>query len=295
MIVRAPGSSANLGPGFDCLGLAIDVPFDVSDTRLDTFHAVEPGHPARRGYVEAGGDPGIALWWRSPFPPGRGQGFSGAARVAGAFLALEHAGTAAGADPEVARRRAFGVAAALEGHADNAAASTWGGFTVATPDRALRVPVPPEVALVMWWPARRTSTASSRGALPGAVPFPDAVGNVAHASLMVAALGTGNWDAVGSAVLDRLHQDRRLDAQPRSREVLALVRGIPHVYGAWLSGSGPTIAALVPVAEAERVAATLAGLVGVTRGGDDPRSAGDEAGERVSVRAIADDGVRALG
>ena len=91
MHVSAPASSANLGPGFDCLGLALDLPFELLDgdeldahgAPPDGFLAAEPTHPAAAAFVVAGGSADTGLWWRSPIPPGRGLGFSGAARVAG--------------------------------------------------------------------------------------------------------------------------------------------------------------------------------------------------------------------
>lgn len=149
MLVSAPGSSTNLGPGFDCLGLAVELPFLLSvgePTPGRTMHEVEPTHPAAVAFRDAGGDAGVRLWWSSPIPPGRGLGFSGAARVAGAFAALR----CAGADTATARSEAFVVAAGLEGHGDNAAASAHGGLTVAVDRTVVRLDPPTGVALLAW-------------------------------------------------------------------------------------------------------------------------------------------------
>lgn len=282
MIVTAPASSANLGPGFDCLALALDLPFrlvvgdgpvpdDDSTTVHDRtaapdrgatepvaprFHDAETTHPVAVAFREAGGDPAVALRWSSPIPPGRGMGYSGAARVAGAYAA----GVLDGVDHTAARDGAHRVAARLEGHPDNAAASAWGGFTVAVEDRVLRVEVPPGLAVVVWSPAASTSTDASRRSLPGRVQFGDATFSLARAAAWVAALANGELDALRDACEDRLHQDLRLEARPDARDVRDHLLARPEVLAAWLSGSGPSIGALV--------ADDVASLVGGSIGGD---------------------------
>lgn len=255
MIVRAPASSANLGPGFDCLGLAVDLPFDLTDERPPSgggvaWHRAEPGHPAVVAYGAAGADPSRGLHWRSPIPPGRGLGYSGAARVAGAALAL----TAAGAGPSELAAESFAVAAALEGHPDNAAASAHGGFTVAAGGRVVRLDVPAGLALVVWWPRRSTSTDVSRRGLPERVPLSDTVDSLSRTALWVAAVATGRTELLGEASDDHLHQPFRLAERPDSAAVLTRWRARPEVLAAWLSGSGPTVAALVRDEDAAAVA-----------------------------------------
>lgn len=247
--VRAPASSANLGPGFDAVGLALDLPFVLSEGPDDGLLPCEDGHPAAVAHRAAGGGGG-GLWWRSPIPPGRGLGFSGAARVAGSFLAA----CASGLDEEAARARAFAVAAGLEGHPDNAAASALGGLVVAAGGRLVPVPLGTGIEVVVWWPATEVSTRRARAALPAEVAFADAAFGVGHAALLVAALATGDLDALVVASEDRLHQDRRLAASPDSAVALATFRDAGAA--AWLSGSGPAVAAAAVPADA----AALAGL-----------------------------------
>ncbi len=253
MIVRAPASSANLGPGFDCLGLAVDLPFDLCDVEPAGSEPderrwlwAEPTHPAVVAFASAGGEESRPLWWRSPIPPGRGLGFSGAARVAGAFLA----NMAGGLDLQSARAGAFRVAADLEGHSDNAAASSFGGFTIAAGGgHALSLPMPAAVDLLVWWPEATTSTDASRRSLAPAVSLDDAAFSVARSSLWVAAIASGELSALRVACQDRLHQPQRLVERPDVAEALRVLLDADLVWGAWLSGSGPTVAALVPESE----------------------------------------------
>ncbi len=264
MIVTAPASSANCGPGFDALALAVDLPFTfaVGQFAGGDLLRCEPSHPAVVAYREAGGVHDD-LWWRSPIPPGRGLGFSGAARAAGALAgAVEVAGVD---DPET-RQRALEVAARLERHPENAAASMLGGFVVAAAGHAVRIPADlGNLRLLLWWPRTETSTRAARRLLPAQVPFDDAVFNVGRASLLVAALSNGRFELLHDATEDRLHTDPRLAANPVSRPVLDAWRAAPGVLAAWLSGSGPTVAALVRPGDAEEAESSVESHEGTTR------------------------------
>lgn len=281
MIVTAPGSSANLGPGFDCLALAVALPFRLTDSidRPDGFHPVEATHPAAVAHAAAGGG-APPRWWHSPIPPGRGLGFSGAARVAGAFLARVRAGD--GVDP--ARRRAFEVAAELEGHAENAAASAFGDFVVVADGRATPLRFPPGADLVVWSPAASTSTDASRRSLPTRVALDDAVANIAGAAAWVAAVASGDLSGLRSACADRLHQGIRLAARPDVAAVLGGLLDRGDVLAAWLSGSGPSVAALV---DAE-LAPVVAAAVPVPSGGSVRVLSVDRTGVTVADDAILD-------
>lgn len=257
MIVSAPASSANLGPGFDALALAVDLPFRcaVATDAPDGDHVAEPTHPMCVAFRAAGGDPTLALRWHSPIPPGRGLGFSGAARVAGAYLAA----LLAGAEHDAARRQALAVAVELEGHAENAAASAVGGFVVASAGRVVRLDLPDDVQVVVWSPASTTSTDASRRSLPTRVSLDDAAFSVGRAALWVAAVATGDLASLRDACEDRLHQDLRFEGRPDSAAVRAELVQRSDVLASWLSGSGPSVAALVPRDVAELVAAGLPG------------------------------------
>jgi homoserine kinase len=321
MRVVAPASTANLGPGFDVLGLALDLPFELvvgpadstgsdgdpdgdpdggsrgdsdggsrgdpdgdpdGDSRGDSrgdpevgrpLLRCEPTHPAAVAYRTAGGRANDdELWWRSPIPPGRGLGFSGAARVAGAMAGCLESGMHHAA----ARAGAFGIAAKLEHHPDNAAASAYGGFTVTAGGEVVRLTVPTDLRVVAWWPATEVSTTQARADLPTAVSLSDAVFNIGRTALLVAALASGDLRSLPIATEDRLHQRQRLEASPSSQAMFDRLEASRPV-AVWLSGSGPTVAALVESGRAERVAeeasaaaaagsgSSEAGLGGTTR------------------------------
>ena len=200
MIVRVPASSANLGPGFDALGIALDIHahvglVDESTGDAELSKQVDENHPAWIAFAAAGGEG--ALWVRSPIPIGRGLGFSGSMRVGGAAIAIvQRLGRQALVDRHA---DVLAVAAALEGHADNVAATLYGGVVTTDGARAVRVDTPLRPDVVLWIPEETTSTAASRTALPAAVPFDDAVFNVGRTALLVAALAAGDVAALPAA------------------------------------------------------------------------------------------------
>jgi homoserine kinase len=244
--VTVPASSANLGPAFDALGLALALSLEVSDTG----DPAPETHPAVRAFRHAGGTGPLSV--RAEFPGGRGLGFSGAARVAGLLAAARQHGGSMGA----ARTMALREGTALEGHADNVAASLFGGVVATSGGRATRVPLGVDGVVVVWVPDRETATNSSRRQLPERVSFDDAVFNVGRTALLVAALACGDTEALRTATEDRLHQDVRLGRVPETRAAMtaALRAG---AWAAWLSGSGPSAAALVARDRADAVVASL--------------------------------------
>jgi len=255
MAVSAPGSSANLGPGFDVLGLAVTLRATVgSGPAPDGAHQADERHPAHIAHRLAGGDG--PLWVRTRIPMGRGLGFSGAVRAAGAMLAeVQRSGASAVDDPD-ARQRSYDVAAQLEGHGDNAAASVYGGLTVAASAGVLTLSPHPGFALVVWIPDTTTSTDRSRVALSDTVARSDAVHGIGNTALLVHALTTGNTQFLPAAANDRLHQPGRLDARPDAASAMEKFTAAGAI-AAWLSGSGPTVAALVDIDTAETVATRM--------------------------------------
>jgi homoserine kinase len=252
-----PASSANLGPGFDALGMALDIQAEIGLVDATTADAelgkqVDEHHPAQVAFAAAGGTG--TLWVRSPIPIGRGLGFSGAMRVGGAGLAVvQRRGPEALTDR---RSDVLGVAAALEGHADNVAASLFGGIVATDGAAAVRIDTPLRPDVVLWIPEQTTSTSDSRTALPAGVPFDDAVFNVGRTALLVAALAAGDSAALAAATQDRMHQDRRLAAAGTSRA--ALEAGIAAgAWCGWLSGSGPAVAFLTDGGDGGSIAAAL--------------------------------------
>ena len=240
-VVRVPASTANLGSGFDALGMALTIyaEFGVVGPGGDVpanARTVDLHHPAVVAFRRGGGIGD--LWVQSPIPSGRGLGFSGAMRVGGLLAAAAQQHQWVEAAPDI-----LALATELEGHADNAAASLLGGVVVAAGGRAVRVPMVLQPAVVVWIPAASTSTDTSRGMLPTTVAFEDAVFNVGRVALLVAAFAAGDVDVLRLATDDRLHQDMRFGSAPHSRAALdaALAAG---AWAGWLSGSGPTVAAL---------------------------------------------------
>jgi homoserine kinase len=265
MIVRVPASSANLGPGFDALGMALSLHAELGvigdDAPPDGAREIDEHHPASIAFRACGGA-GV-LWVRCPIPAGRGLGFSGAVRVGGAVLAVarretsghEPSGVAAwrdGAD-EILR-----VVTELEGHADNVAASLFGGVVATAAGHVVQVPLALDPAVVVWVPSFATATSESRRSLGGDVRFDDGVFNVARAALLVAALAAGDIEALRTACEDRLHQDARLARAAPSRAALDAALGA-GAWAAWLSGSGPTVAAMCAPDDADRLAAAMPG------------------------------------
>ncbi len=247
--VRVPASSANLGPGFDALGMALSLHAVLGTGRAladDTSsRAVDEHHPAFIAFRRAGGEGPLRL--RCPIPMGRGLGFSGAVRIAGLLAAQAQRG-----EPV----EVLSEATQLEGHADNVAASLLGGVVAAAGGHAVRVPLGFDPTVVVWVPTTTTSTDESRKRLVAEISRADAVFNVGRTALLVAALAAGDVSALRAATEDRLHQDARFAGVPQSRRALdaALAAG---AWCGWLSGSGPTVATLCAVDDAESIAASM--------------------------------------
>lgn len=245
-VVRVPASSANLGPAFDAVAVALDRHVQVSD-RGDPASET---HPAVRAFRQAGGEGPLAV--TASFPGGRGLGYSGASRIAGLLAAIAQRGGSA----REARAAVLRDASALEGHADNAAASLHGGVVAVAAGHVVRIPLAQVPEIVVWIPDRETPTISARRLLPDQIPFDDAVFNVGRTALLVAALAAGDVTALRAATEDRLHQDRRLARVPDSRAAMDAALGA-GAWGAWLSGSGPSVAAFADAMNAEAVAAAM--------------------------------------
>jgi homoserine kinase len=263
--VRVPATSANLGPGFDAFGLALalhdDVVVRVADDGLYVDVAGEGAdkvpRTARHLVVRAlraafdalGGQPrGLEVVCANRIPHARGLGSSAAAIVAGltAARALALGGDEALDDPAL-----LALAADLEGHPDNVAACLLGGLTVAWADdtgqaRAVRLDPAPDLGLVIFVPAATASTARARKLLPDEVAHADAARNAGRAALLVHALTAPAADRglLLAATEDRLHQQYRAPAMPRSAALVDALRadGVPAV----VSGAGPSVLAFAP-------------------------------------------------
>ncbi len=255
MTVRVPATSANLGPGFDVMGLALTLYAEVgvcgADPMPDGAREAEDTHPAQVAFVRAGGQGRV--WVKNSIPMGRGLGFSGAVRVGGIIAAEVQRD---GASWSRASSRALEIGTELEGHADNVAPSIHGGVVIASGSLVMNVPVALDPVFVMWVPDFTTSTNESRGTIGDTVRMSDAVFNIARTAMFVTALQTGNIAALRDATQDRIHQPVRLGASPACARALdaGLAAG---AWCGWLSGSGPTVALMCDPSVAEDVAASL--------------------------------------
>lgn len=256
--VVVPGSSANLGPGFDVLAMAVGV-----HVRMGVGPRIAPGsdvdelsdkHPARVAFLSAGGRGDV--WFESNIPSGRGLGFSGAAIVAGTIVGMisrENVG-APDVDAFIDRHRdeILDRAATIEGHPDNVAASLHGGVIAVADRTVIDLPVGFDARLAVWVPASSTSTAKSRATLGRTVDRDDAVFNLGRVLLFAEGLRSGDRRLLRTGTNDRLHQDARLAAAPRSKAALRAFEECGAI-AAWLSGSGSSVAALSTVDESSVV------------------------------------------
>ncbi len=236
--------------------MALGVALEIGDgPPPERARAVDEHHPTRRAFERAGGDQ-RPLWIRGPVPMGRGMGFSGAARVGGAAMAIA---VERGALDDEARRVALDVAADLEGHGDNAAASAFGGVVGWVGGRVLPLPLGPRLggaALVLWIPRTSTSTDRSRASLDSMVDRAAATANLATLTQLIVAIARDDPTLLAGATDDSLHQPARLSDRPDS--AAALRAGVDAgAWCGWLSGSGPTIALWADNDAADDVAAAL--------------------------------------
>ena len=256
--VRVPASSANLGPGFDALGMALSVHLEMGPVfngeipagakMIDEYH---PGHIAFRSYGGVGD-----VWVRSKIPMGRGLGFSGAARVAGVVAAHAQKNGSSVEALTAARKDLLHASTQLEGHPDNVAASLVGGVTASASGEVVRLPLALDPAILAWVPETQTSTEKSRTAIATTLSLSDAVLNIGHTALLMGALASGDIEVLRIATQDRIHQDIRLANAPSSKAALEAALNTA-AWCAWLSGSGPTIAVMCAKSDARQIASQL--------------------------------------
>ena len=265
---RVPASTANLGPGFDTLGLALALYDEITVTTTDAGLTIRvegegaedvpwgPSHLVVRA-IERGLE-SIGVWadgldvvCRNAIPHSRGLGSSASAAVGGLAVAN---GLARKLDPALAltQEQLVQLSSEFEGHPDNASASVLGGAVVSWSEgtgvadsprtyAAVRLDVHPDIRVVALVPSERSSTAQTRGLLPELVPHADAAFNVSRGALAVVAL-TSRPDLLMAATEDRLHQGQRASALPLTTRWIETLRqaGI----AATVSGAGPTVLAL---------------------------------------------------
>jgi homoserine kinase len=238
-LVRVPGSSANLGPGYDVLAAALDLQLELEVEETGSF-SVEcdvPGVPLDRtnlcvvAFERLHPADSVRFSIRSAIPPASGLGSSAAAIVAG-LAAADHMYEL---DADL-----FPLAAELEGHPDNVAAALLGGFVISSSGAPVRLDPPPGLEAVLATPAFEVPTAAAREAMPDSVPLVDAVSNVASSSLLVLGLARGDLSLIERGLADALHQPRRRSLYPRSMELVDAAASL-GALGATISGAGPTV------------------------------------------------------
>lgn len=270
--VRVPATSANLGPGFDTLGLALALYDDLTVTVTDGTSVFVDVHGVGAGEVPTDETnlvvrsikhsfdhfgiemPGLHLEAHNSIPHGRGMGSSGAAIVSGVMAAK---GLLEGV-VEMDADTLLTLATELEGHPDNVAPALFGGLTIAwtTQDgpRAKKLIVHRGVSPVVCVPAATMSTALARSLQPTSVPHADAVFNVSRSSLLIAAL-IQSPELLLEATQDRLHQDYRASAMPETNSLIQVLRA--NGLAAVVSGAGPSILVLASDPSQRLVAAQL--------------------------------------
>lgn len=271
MQVQVPATSANLGPGFDCLGLAVTmhdrymaqvmdepgVDVDVTGEGAESVPTTDKNLVIKamyKGFDFLGGRPrGVALRQLNVIPHGRGLGSSAAAIVGG--LALARA-LVLGGNERMSDENMLNIANEMEGHPDNVAAAIFGGANLAWSEQqrgqevaqSLNFQVDPRIGVLAFVPATELSTSKARKMLPETVPHQDAVQNSINTAVLVQAL-QHRPDLLLSATKDFLHQSYRQDAMPQSFALMVKLRGAG--VAAFISGAGPTVLVLHTGGESE--------------------------------------------
>ncbi len=270
--VSVPATSANLGPGFDCLGLALSLRNRAVVSPAGRTQVIVHGEgagllPQNEENLVLQAMHHLARYAGKPLPPlqvdqensipvGSGLGSSAAAVVAGLLAANALLG--AGLPPPLL----LALATELEGHADNVAAALYGGLTLVAGDESISLPIAPLQAVVVL-PAVALSTQAARVALPANVPHAAAVFNLGRLGLLLQGLAKGDYALLARAMADRLHEPYRIPLIPGMEAALAAARAAGAA--ACLSGAGPSLIAFAPagheeLARAIRSAFATAGL-----------------------------------
>jgi len=275
VVINVPATSANLGPGFDSFGFALDVWNRIIVERADSFSMTITGEGADRIECSANNMiaraaaralesldqemPPLRFECQNAIPPTRGMGSSSAALVGGLAAGLAMGGK--DLSSPATKKLLLQLAAEEEGHADNVAPAIYGGFQIAfrAEDQWItqRVSLPNGLQCVLFIPDDEMSTKEARAVLPPSLPYEDAVFNISRAAMLVNCFATAQFDPLRYAMQDRLHQQYRSSMFPFDPFIKTALEAGAH--GAFLSGAGPTVLA-------------IAGGVGIADPGSDTMS-----------------------
>jgi homoserine kinase len=256
--ISVPATSANIGPGYDCLGLALSLYNQVTVTRLEGAPRIEPHHAMvetiaalffqQRDVTAAP----FAFSWSigGDVPQSRGLGSSVTVRL-GVLMGLNEL-----CGGPLNKQQLFALCSEAEGHPDNVAPAVFGGFALANSRQWFRFEVQPRLKAVLLIPDFEVETVHARSALPESVPHHDAARNTANACTLVAAFATGEYERIGDSLEDFLHQPYRRHLVPGLFEVIGA--GVKAgAIGGYLSGSGSTIACLTTAEDTESIALAM--------------------------------------
>ncbi|MEA3511246.1 MAG: homoserine kinase [Actinomycetota bacterium] len=262
MKASAPGSSGNLGPGFDVLGLAVDLRCGVGAVPAEQMTvddgdgpiALSAGDMLFDTVMVAVNRP-MALTVNNAIPRARGLGSSSAVTTAAAAAAQRALGI------EPVRNEIYEIITAIEGHGDNAAPAVWGGLMAVGSNGPHPLGMNEHLIPVVGIPDTPLSTKEAREVVPKDVPLQAAARNVSRAVLLVEALRTGNPEAFAAAEGDEFHEGARAPLSPITMAMIQAARRAGALHAAW-SGAGPTTLALVTEETKESVIDGLSGVLG---------------------------------
>jgi len=260
VVINVPATTANLGPGFDSFGFALDVWNRVIVERADEFSITLEGEGmerltadrtniiprmAEKALASLGQEmPPLKFVCQNAVPPTRGMGSSSAALVAGLAAGLAIGGKDMSTD--ATKKLLLQMAAEEEGHADNVAPAIYGGFQIAFNAGGQwitqRVHIPEGLQCVLFIPDDEMPTKEARAALPEKLDYEDAVFNISRAAMLINCFATGQFDPLRYAMQDRLHQPYRTHMFPYDPFIKTALEAGAH--GAFLSGAGPTVLAI---------------------------------------------------
>eukprot|EP00002_Diphylleia_rotans_P013313 TRINITY_DN2598_c0_g2_i1.p1 TRINITY_DN2598_c0_g2~~TRINITY_DN2598_c0_g2_i1.p1 ORF type:complete len:355 (+),score=92.15 TRINITY_DN2598_c0_g2_i1:71-1066(+) len=258
--VRVPATTANMGPGFDCIGMALDVWNELTVSRAESFSIIIEGEGhdflptsednlvvtgLKAAFKAAGKEvPPLKYECKNEIPFSRGMGSSSAAIVSGIVAGLVLAGHEL---PVSGLEELLQIAAAIEGHPDNVAPAIYGGIQIGlhTGERwyTTRIRLPPGLQTVLFIPDKGCETSEARALLEKKVDRADAIYNMSRVALMIHAFESNNMSELRHATQDKLHQPARCAIIPGMMEIIdaSLEAG---AHGSFLSGAGPTILAI---------------------------------------------------